>query len=121
MNQYRNCKTSALYCDFAVNLDSETVQIETCKFCHRSVRYNKKGGKVDNARYLRDHVRDFCQRTGPTALVYEEIYGRQHVKDRDQAIKEHEERQKRIKDYEHGAAEYVASWKKKTVAVKQAT
>lgn len=65
------------YCDFKVELENPKVQVEVCIRCGKRVIYHKgKGGRIDNAKYLRDHVRHFAQPTGKTRRVFEEVYGR---------------------------------------------
>ena len=65
------------YCDFNVLLENAKVQVEVCVRCGKKVIYHKgAGGRVDNPKYLRDHVRHFAQPFGKTRRVFEEIYGR---------------------------------------------
>lgn len=71
------------YCQFEIVLDNREIRKEVCTFCGKRVFYNKiEGERIDNRKYLRDHVRDFCQPHGATAHVYREIYG-------DAAVKRH--------------------------------
>jgi len=66
------------YCEFVVDTgrSDSKVQVEFCRFCHKRVHYNRDSkGRVDNARYLRDHVRDFAQPRGVTERVYRRVYG----------------------------------------------
>lgn len=115
--EYQNCETSARYCDFTLDISNDYVQIEHCKFCHRSVRYRKIGGRIDNNKYLFDHIRDFCQSQGSTATVYEFIYGRQHVKNREKTAKEKEVHERRRDDLHEGAVEYIKSWKRSSTLI----
>lgn len=64
------------YHEFEVLRDTEEVQVERCKRCPHRVTYNKTAdGQIDNVRYLKDHLRDFCQSTGPTSSVFLSVYG----------------------------------------------
>jgi len=68
------------YCDFEVIGDHPDAAVERCRYCHRKVIFNVVGGRVDNQKYLRHHVRDFCQPYGVTDSVYREIYGSETLK-----------------------------------------
>lgn len=61
----------------------ETVEFikEVCTKCgHREV-YKKVDGKIDNTKYARDHIADFCQPHGATRKIYLEIYGESRIKE----------------------------------------
>ena len=92
--RYENCKTGAKYCSFRVLRSEPDVQIESCRFCHRFVRYNIKEGKMDNERYRLDHIRDFCQPFGRTAVVYEFVYGREKIEELRKLAEEPAQRQR---------------------------
>lgn len=66
------------YCDFDVVLSNNEIQVERCAACGKKVRYHKdkKTGRIDNTKYLRDHIRHTAQPFGRTRKVFEEIYGR---------------------------------------------
>lgn len=82
------------YCSFETTLDNKEVRKEVCTFCGKRVIYNKaEGERIDNAKYLRDHVRDFCQPYGPTAKVYEEVYGVAARKRHDSIVSMHAKKQ----------------------------
>lgn len=115
---YKNCKTTARYCDFVVDLSTENFQLEHCKFCHREVGYKKIQGRVDNTKYLMDHIRDFCQSTGSTRPVYEFVYGLDGLKKRKAEAKKIEGHRKNRDDLGEGAKEYVKSWNKTSFSVK---
>ena len=61
----------------------ETIQVkhEQCKICSKRFRWNK-GYKmrIENAEYLKAHVRNFAQRTGPTKRVYHKLYSPEKTK-----------------------------------------
>lgn len=110
-----NCKTSARYCSFEVVLDHPEVQIEYCKNCKREVRYNKYQGRIDNKKYLEDHVRDFCQPIGPTEDVYLFVYGEEGYKKRAKMIAEYEAKNDKKAAIERGteeARDALRIWKK---------
>lgn len=63
------------YCAFIAHYEDERATCETCQFCGTKRVYKKTlAGRMDNPRYLRDHIRDFCQPTGPTHKVFAELY-----------------------------------------------
>lgn len=63
------------FCTFDDILNNNEVQKEICTKCGRRVVYLVKGGKVDNQRYLMEHVANFAQSSGKTGKLYKEIYG----------------------------------------------
>jgi hypothetical protein len=69
--QGAKCKRGKL-CDFNVVFHNHEVQKERCSLCGKDMIYNVIDGKIDQAKYGRDHVRDFLQ---PGGQAYEEIYG----------------------------------------------
>ena len=65
-----------IYCQFEVVLSNKEVQVERCVNCGKKVIYNKgKNGRVDNAKYLQDHIRDTVQPYGKTAKLFRQFYG----------------------------------------------
>jgi hypothetical protein len=50
--------------------------LEICIECKKQLitRWDPTG-KMDHVTYLKEHVRDTCQPTGPTAQIYERFYG----------------------------------------------
>ena len=78
------------FCAFGMTFDDASVRKERCRFCHKLVSYKKiEGGRIDNAKYLRDHIRDFCQPHGATARIYEQIYGKASVRRHDSLVSMH--------------------------------
>jgi len=63
------------YHAFEQSYDLPSEIIEFCNLCGLRMSYRKVNGMIDNVKYLKDHVRDFCQPIGPTAKVYAEVYG----------------------------------------------
>jgi len=61
--------------DFERIADTQYATIEKCKICQVRKRW-KKGvkGRVHNAEYLKAHVRQFAQETGPTKRVFKKLY-----------------------------------------------
>lgn len=48
---------------------------ERCKICNKTFRWNKGyKGRLDNAAYLKAHVRVFAQRIGATKRVFYKLY-----------------------------------------------
>jgi hypothetical protein len=72
------CRKSVL-CRFEKSRDLPDALIEVCVNCGKKVIYNKRDGNVDDAKYLRDHLRDFAQPFGRTAKIFERIYGKAAV------------------------------------------
>lgn len=105
--KYRNCKTSQKYCDFTIIGEDDGHQREMCVFCKRQVSYRKVDGRVQNKRYLFDHIRDFCQASGATKSVYYEIYGEDHVAKRGKAIESRLSRAERIKELDQEKEQYL--------------
>lgn len=63
--------------DWHVLIEADDAQKELCLDCRKTKIYNKDKatGRVDNNLYLLDHVRATCQPRGPTAKVFERLYG----------------------------------------------
>lgn len=68
--------TSCKYHNFTSIHSDKNVQVERCKQCGYQKKYNKVEGRVNNVEYLKDHVRDFAQPTGPTAHIFKQFYGK---------------------------------------------
>ena len=61
--------------DFATLADRPGYKVERCRICRARRRWNKGfGGRIDNVRYLRDHVRSFAQEYGSTRRVFYKVY-----------------------------------------------
>jgi hypothetical protein len=50
--------------------------VEGCKLCNRKLIYNKHDGRINEAEYYNDHIRDFAQPYGSTRKIFERIYGK---------------------------------------------
>ena len=68
------CRKNFL-CDFQLSRDTPDALIEICRFCSKKVIYGKVGGKIDNKKFLRDHIRATVQPFGKTHKLFEKIYG----------------------------------------------
>lgn len=58
---------------------SENTQgvVEVCLECkHRITTKVDANGRIDNKKYLKEHVRDTCQIKGPTAKIFAKYYGK---------------------------------------------
>jgi len=63
------------YHDYQVIVSTDSGQIEVCRECkHRLVVKKDSKGRVDNVAYLKSHARDFAQKTGSTAKLFERYY-----------------------------------------------
>lgn len=85
----------AILCSFKVTGDHPDAQVEICTYCGKKVIYQKeitkfeqdengrtiieRGSRVDNAKYLRDHKRDFVQPHGRTRKLFLKLYGQQPI------------------------------------------
>lgn len=50
--------------------------VEVCVECKKKLTTKvDRHGRIDNAKYLKEHAADFAQRTGATAKIYEQVYG----------------------------------------------
>ena len=94
MKNESKCRKNIL-CDFERIIDNEQVLIERCKNCGKKVIYNKeikefyknekgeiiikRGNKIDDDKYLRDHKRDILQPFGRDRELHKNIYG--NIKD----------------------------------------
>ena len=75
MNDDSHCKKQT-YCDFEISRNLPDAQIEVCSFCGKKVVYYKdQQGNMDDAKYMRDHIRHTVQPYGRTARMFREIYG----------------------------------------------
>lgn len=61
--------------EFTTIKDTKTVKVEKCRLCQTRRRWQKRyKGRIDNKEYLKDHVREFAQKTGPTHRVFKKLY-----------------------------------------------
>lgn len=91
------------YCDFEVIVSNGEIQVERCSFCGKKVRYHKdRQGRIDNQKYLRDHIRHTAQPFGATRKIFEEIYGRKRYLETLAMLKNHKRTERR-----EGPSKYV--------------
>lgn len=65
-----------VYCDFLLSRDLLDALIEVCVNCGKRVVYFKKSrGRINNQKYLRDHIRHTVQPFGKTSKLFMQIYG----------------------------------------------
>lgn len=50
--------------------------VEACTICQKKLIYYKRDGKINEAEYYRDHLRDFAQPYGSTAKIFYRIHGK---------------------------------------------
>jgi len=74
MNEAR-CRKSIL-CEFEENRNLPDAIIEVCIHCGRKVIYHKIEGRIDDARYLRMHIRDTLQPYGRTGKLFDQVWGK---------------------------------------------
>ena len=58
-------------------------EVHVCRFCKYRAVYHKepKTGRIDNARYLKDLVRDFAQPGGRTGHIFKRVHGNKKLED----------------------------------------
>lgn len=60
--------------------DDRKVLWEQCKICAKKMKWNKGYRmRVDNKKYLEEHVRSTCQKFGVTRRVYYRLYDPQKL------------------------------------------
>lgn len=80
-NERNKCEKNRFkLCKFEITYDDGTTIGECCDFCGKRIHYNIVDGRIDNVRYLADHIRNFLQPTGRTRNLFYEIYGNDPVK-----------------------------------------
>jgi hypothetical protein len=109
-NMKPNCRNND-YCDFKILLDNDEAQVERCVRCMRKVIYNKRDGRIDNEKYRKDHIRDFCQPFGVTSKVYEKVYGAKMLALRRRMLEKDAQRDTEDKKMEDGKADVKAALK----------
>ena len=61
--------------DFETIIENNKFKIERCNICGQRRKWNKGyKGRIDNVNYLKDHVRVFAQKTGPTKRVFFKLH-----------------------------------------------
>lgn len=76
-----HCK-KRIFCSFQVFISNSEAQVEICENCGKKVCYYKdEKGRVDNTKYVRDHIRDYIQPYGKNDNLFRKIYGEQPTHD----------------------------------------
>ena len=58
--------------------DNNDGRLEICVECKKRLITKKgKGGRVDNRKYLKEHLRETAQPTGKTSKVFNKYYGKE--------------------------------------------
>ena len=69
------CRYRGIPHDMRVLWENPHSKAEVCQICGTRKRYNKGyKGRINNAEYLKDHVRNFAQKWGATKRIYNKIY-----------------------------------------------
>lgn len=100
MFESAKCDTGAKYCDYETVLKNEEAVKEVCRFCADMKIYKKKDGKIDNQKYLTDHIRDFAQPFGNTRDIFLEVYGAKAAYEFEKDAKAKERAKRRQEEYE---------------------
>lgn len=75
-NGRNKCKENKTrLCHFIPFYEDKKDQAEFCEHCDKKVGYRIVDGRVDNARYLIDHIRDHVQPYGRNHSLFVSIYG----------------------------------------------
>lgn len=54
--------------------------VEVCNECHHKLITRKdRKGRIDNKAYLKEHMRDTAQPTGPTSKVFKRFYNKPKI------------------------------------------
>lgn len=67
------CHKMAL-CGFEPVIYTDAI-VESCRFCGKRLIYNVVDGTIDQARSLRNHIRDTVQPFGATQNLFVQLYG----------------------------------------------
>lgn len=69
------CRYRGIPHDLKILWENPQKKGEVCEICNKKFRWNKGyKARVQNAAYLKAHVRNFCQKWGATKAVYHRIY-----------------------------------------------
>src|SRR3990167_9309752 len=80
ISETSKCRKNFL-CDYELSRDLPDALIEICVNCGKKVIYNKgKDSRIDNVKYLRDHIRQTVQPFGKTRELFMKIYGEEPMK-----------------------------------------
>lgn len=101
ISETAKCRKATL-CELRTVSDNYDALVEMCQRCSKKVVYGKyftiawsEDGswekryedRVDEPKYVRDHLRDTLQPYGPTGKLYEQIYGLKVVKETEALFK----------------------------------
>lgn len=69
------CRYRGIPHDLKIIRETKVAKWEVCYICNKKFKYNLGyRSRVDNNKYLRDHVRNFAQKFGATKRIYNKIY-----------------------------------------------
>ena len=69
------CRHRGIPHDMMYVAENPQVKWERCKICGKVFKWKKGNkGRVENLKYLKAHLRNFCQRYGATRRIYHKIY-----------------------------------------------
>lgn len=80
IDEAAKCRKNFL-CNFEKSRDLPDALVEICINCGKKVIYKKVGGRIDNRRHLREHIRDTVQPWGKTKKLFLQIYGEKPLKE----------------------------------------
>lgn len=91
-----------IFCDFTLSRDLPDAQVEVCTKCGKKVVYFKdiRTGRIDNKKYLRDHIRDTVQPFGRTRKLFLMIYGENPIKSMQKSMRERKSKAKMRQEWE---------------------
>lgn len=69
------CRNRGLPHDLKILHENDEVKYEVCILCNKKFKWNKGyKNRIDNKEYLKVHVRNLAQPTGPTKRVFYKTY-----------------------------------------------
>lgn len=116
MRDDSHCKKRVL-CGFEVILSNAEAQVEVCQFCGKKVVYHKEPGtgRIDNAKYLRDHIRDTVQPFGRTRRLFLEIYGESPTREFADSLRGRKSKAELAAEWEQKRQDLVRRFKKNSI------
>lgn len=68
------------YCKYKPVTDTAEALVEVCTECKKRLVTRKgKDGRIDNNKWLKEHVADTAQPTGATSQIFKQLYGKPKV------------------------------------------
>jgi predicted Rdx family selenoprotein len=66
--------------DYQEISNTSEAQVEVCRECkHKLITRKDRNGRIDNEKYLKEHIRDTAQPGGRTKKIFKKYYGKAKV------------------------------------------